>query len=118
MNVVYVSADANCSGIEVKMPDGLVMTPPLELGLSHRLCSDLHLWQKWFDGVFGLTANHVERFKLLGQGFDEVGMQLAYRVLQELGVEWQVMYEPQGGWRLDRPDDIVEPIKCNSNYIK
>jgi hypothetical protein len=112
MKAVYVSADTNCSGIEVKSPEGLEMIQPSELGLSPRLCSDIFWWQKWFDGVFNLTADHVERFRLLGQGFDEIGKLLADRVQQELGSDWQVLYEPQGGWRLARPNDVVEPIQC------
>jgi hypothetical protein len=45
--VIYVSADLDGWGIEVKSPgDGLVMTHPDELELSPRLCLDLRYWQQ------------------------------------------------------------------------
>src|SRR5436305_9959486 len=75
--VIRVSADCNCSGVEVEGPDGrLVMTDPAELGLSSCLCSDLHFWQRWFDGVFHHCPPE-ERCGALGNQFDEVGKHLA-----------------------------------------
>src|SRR5262245_10083965 len=74
--VVYVSADCNGTGIEVKAGDGpLVMTDPAELGVSLPLRGNIANWQRWYDGVFGLFEP-AERYAALGDKFDEVGRRL------------------------------------------
>ena len=109
---VFVTADIGCYGVEVRAADdpecGLVATPPEELGLSDKLVRDFQLWQDWFDGVVGLCGLEG-RFEVLGDRFDEVGRQLADRVVAELGPAIGVGYVAQGGWclRLGRGYEVV-----------
>src|SRR5215207_7491324 len=99
--VVYVSADICCPGTEIALTaGGLAVIEPIELGLSPALCNDIENWQKWFDRVFDATTIPEERYAALGNRFDEEGQRLADRVQEELGADWTVEYEPQGGWRL------------------
>jgi hypothetical protein len=115
LKVIYVSADIGGSGIELKQPKGgLVMVWPADLNLSAALWSDLRDWQRWFNGVFD-RHRAEERYTVLGDAFDEAGKQLAERVAQELGAEYQVVYEPQGGWRLASPDPPVPISIPNPN---
>ena len=111
---VHVAADIRGFGTEVRRVDdpdrNLVMTPPAELGLSEKLVYDFRSWQSWFDSVVDLCGLD-ERFKCLGDKFDEVGQQLAQRVAIELGSTVRVTYGPQGGWcrRMGRGLTLVIP---------
>jgi hypothetical protein len=89
------------------------MVEPDGLGLSPRLCTDIRYWQKWYDGVSHLA--YEAKFAVLGDRFDEVGMQLAKRVQEELGPGYQVVYQAQGGWRLAHPNTPVSPISVSQN---
>jgi hypothetical protein len=106
--MVYVSADCCGSGVEVKDDEGrLVMTWPPEFGLSPHLGADLRTWQHGFDDVFS-RCDPPERYAVLGDRFDEAGQRLSERVAQELGDGYQVVYEPQGEWRLASPGPSVK----------
>jgi hypothetical protein len=109
VHVVSVSADCDGWGIEIKRPGiGLVMTEPAELGLSPPLRTDIRYWQEWFNGVFH-HCNPEERYARLGARFDEVGYSIAERVAQELGSDYRVLYEPQGGWRIGEEGGLLPP---------
>lgn len=98
---VHITADIQCTGIEVRAagnPSGQLEDAfPAELGLSEKLVRDVGSWQKWFDGVVELVGLE-NRHNVLGDQFDETGLQLAERVAAELGAEVSVFYSPQGGW--------------------
>jgi hypothetical protein len=101
-NRVLIAADLEATGIWSIGPTGNCAAKPSEL-LDAALISDLQAWNDSADSLFGGRASEDEEAKA---AFRVTARQLAIRVQDQLGDDWEVLLsvaEPDWCFRWVRP---------------
>ncbi len=105
MRRCLINWDYGASGIWLLPSDADACQPPLRSVLSPDLFEDLKRWNDWGERLFNGRVIEPDQEQVTRR--EAVKLDLAERAQDELGEEWEVLYEDSGAWtwvRRPNPD--------------